>query len=493
MQPGLPSFANLAKGLAVLSQQRATGELIFSSANEKWHLYLFLGRLLYATRETHRARRWYRVVTQDCPSWNFEDHNITLQKDELWEYHLLKLGLKQDRLTLTQAKSIVGKTIDEVLFDLVTHSKLNTHWVPKKLHPIALIDIKPCLYTAVEQRNRWRNMDLEELKPDTAPIVKQPNFENFRVCKDFFGIIELVNGENTIWDLALQLQKPVITVANDVQQLVNKGILELSSIGDRSVPIKLINSLQEKKKYAQFFNSIDDIKPTPLPSSQAIAQTNTSSHFNQRERELSADSNYNSNNSLVKATVSLPIVSVPVSAIPHQDLQRNIAIATEIISLSVPHPTSHSRESSYAPQPELIPPTTGTVQPELKSPLIAYIDDSRSDSLKMAYILTKSGYRCINIQESVSALTTLLENKPSLIFLDLVMPIANGYEICAQIRRVSALNNTPVIILTSNDGIVDRVRAKMVGSSGFLAKPITTEKVLKIIQKYLPKSVNSDR
>ncbi len=493
MQPGLPSFANLAKGLAVLSQQRATGELIFSSANETWYLYLFLGRLLYATRETHRVRRWYRVVTQDCPSWKFEDHNITLQKDELWEYHLLKLGLKQDRLTLTQAKSIVGKTIDEVLFDLVTHSKLNTHWVSKKLHPIALIDVKPCLYTAVEQQNRWRNMDLEQLNPDTAPIVKQPNFENFRISKDYFGIIELVNGENTIWDLASQLQQPVIIVANDVQKLVNKGILELSSIGDRSVPIKLINSPHQKKKYAQSFNSIDDIKPTPLSSSQSISQANTSSHFNQRERKLQGDSNYNSNNSLVKASVSLPIVSVPVSAIPQQDLQRNIAIATEIISLSVPHPTSHSRESSYPPQPELIPPTKGTVQPELKNPLIAYIDDSRSDSLKMAYILTKSGYRCINIQESVSALTTLLENKPSLIFLDLVMPIANGYEICAQIRRVSALNNTPVIILTSNDGIVDRVRAKMVGSSGFLAKPITTEKVLKIIQKYLPKSVTNDK
>lgn len=73
------------------------------------------------------------------------------------------------------------------------------------------------------------------------------------------------------------------------------------------------------------------------------------------------------------------------------------------------------------------------------------------------------------------------------------MPIANGYEICSQIRRVSALNHIPVIILTSNDGIVDRVRAKMVGSSGFLAKPIVTEKVLKILQKYLPNSVTTTR
>jgi two-component system, chemotaxis family, response regulator PixG len=86
----------------------------------------------------------------------------------------------------------------------------------------------------------------------------------------------------------------------------------------------------------------------------------------------------------------------------------------------------------------------------------------------------------------VKALVQLLEHKPDLIFLDLVMPIANGYEICAQIRRVSAFKETPVIILTSNDGIVDRVRAKMVGSSGFLAKPIEQDRVLSVLQKYLP-------
>jgi chemotaxis family two-component system response regulator PixG len=126
------------------------------------------------------------------------------------------------------------------------------------------------------------------------------------------------------------------------------------------------------------------------------------------------------------------------------------------------------------------------VQPEETGSLIAHIDDSHSDSLKMGNILAQAGYRFINVQDPVTALPMLLEYKPSLIFLDLVMPIANGYEICTQIRRVSAFKNTPVIILTGNDGIVDRVRAKMVGSSGFLAKPITAEKVLKILQKHLP-------
>jgi chemotaxis family two-component system response regulator PixG len=104
----------------------------------------------------------------------------------------------------------------------------------------------------------------------------------------------------------------------------------------------------------------------------------------------------------------------------------------------------------------------------------------------MERILTEAGYQFVGIQDSIQALPTLLEKKPGLIFLDLVMPIANGYEICAQIRRVSVFKDVPIVILTSNDGIIDRVRAKFVGSSGFLAKPVDADRVLTVARKVLP-------
>ncbi len=128
-----------------------------------------------------------------------------------------------------------------------------------------------------------------------------------------------------------------------------------------------------------------------------------------------------------------------------------------------------------------IPPSPA----QLNVPMVACIDDSPRECQIMERILTDAGYRFVGIQDSIQALPTLIEQKPSVIFLDLVMPVANGYEICAQIRRVSQFKKTPIVILTSNDGIIDRVRAKMVGSSGFLAKPVDAEKVLAIVQKYL--------
>lgn len=125
-----------------------------------------------------------------------------------------------------------------------------------------------------------------------------------------------------------------------------------------------------------------------------------------------------------------------------------------------------------------------TVTPSIKGTIVC-VDDSPLICQQMQKIIEEAGYKFIGIEDSIQALPKLIEIRPNLIFLDLVMPIANGYEICTQIRRVSWLKEIPVIILTGNDGILDRVHAKMVGSSDFLAKPVNAEQVLAAINKYL--------
>ncbi|MEB3213531.1 MAG: response regulator [Leptolyngbyaceae bacterium] len=118
-------------------------------------------------------------------------------------------------------------------------------------------------------------------------------------------------------------------------------------------------------------------------------------------------------------------------------------------------------------------------------PLIMCIDDSPGICSLLERIFTQFGYRFISVQDPVQALPALLEAKPDLIFLDLVMPVASGYEICAQIRRTSMFKDTPVVIITGKDGIVDRVRAKVVGASGFIAKPLEVSKVIDVTRRYL--------
>ena len=88
----------------------------------------------------------------------------------------------------------------------------------------------------------------------------------------------------------------------------------------------------------------------------------------------------------------------------------------------------------------------------------------------------------------MQALPVLIENKPDLIFLDLIMPVANGYEICSQLRRNSLFVNTPVIILTGSDGFIDRVRAKVVGATDFLSKPVAADKVMAAVHRYVKRN-----
>ncbi|MEH2247541.1 response regulator [Nostoc sp.] len=128
-----------------------------------------------------------------------------------------------------------------------------------------------------------------------------------------------------------------------------------------------------------------------------------------------------------------------------------------------------------------------TTQPKKRlAPLVACVDDSPQVCKMLEDIITSNGLRFVKIQDAVQALPTLIQDKPDLIFLDLIMPVASGYEICTQLRRISTFANTPIIILTGSDGFLDRVRAKVVGSTDFLTKPVVADKVMTIVRKYLP-------
>lgn len=131
------------------------------------------------------------------------------------------------------------------------------------------------------------------------------------------------------------------------------------------------------------------------------------------------------------------------------------------------------------------PPTKAPAPSKSAPKTIACLDDDPQVRQLMEHLLSQAGYRSLTISDSTQAIPIILERKPDLLFLDLVMPVANGYEVCTQLRRISALKDMPIVILTGNDGTIDRMRAKMVKASGFLTKPITAQKVVAAIRKYL--------
>jgi chemotaxis family two-component system response regulator PixG len=112
------------------------------------------------------------------------------------------------------------------------------------------------------------------------------------------------------------------------------------------------------------------------------------------------------------------------------------------------------------------------------------VDDSEQSRQILENIIVNGGYEYLGIGDSVEAIPLLLERQPQLIFLDLIMPNINGYELCSQIRKISSLKEIPIVIVTGNDGIVDRMRAKVVGANNFISKPIDRSEVLTLAVQY---------
>jgi chemotaxis family two-component system response regulator PixG len=138
--------------------------------------------------------------------------------------------------------------------------------------------------------------------------------------------------------------------------------------------------------------------------------------------------------------------------------------------------------------PDLLPPVYQPKKPDKKE-LIACIDDSPMVHQMMEKLVTSSGYRYLGVEDPLRSTGILIIRKPDLIFLDLVMPSTNGYEICQQLRKLSCFRETPIVILTGNDGFANRLRSNFVGASDFLSKPLDAEKVLNAIHRHLKHDV----
>jgi two-component system, chemotaxis family, response regulator PixG len=126
-------------------------------------------------------------------------------------------------------------------------------------------------------------------------------------------------------------------------------------------------------------------------------------------------------------------------------------------------------------------------QPPLRKKLytIACIDDSLTVLNSIKRFLDESTFTVVMINDPVKALMQILRSKPDLILLDVEMPNLDGYELCSLLRRHSSFKDTPIIMVTGRTGFLDRAKAKIVRSSGYLTKPFTQSELLKIMFKHI--------
>lgn len=116
---------------------------------------------------------------------------------------------------------------------------------------------------------------------------------------------------------------------------------------------------------------------------------------------------------------------------------------------------------------------------------VMVIDDSKTIRRTAETLLKKVGCEVITAADGFEALSVIADQKPDIIFVDVMMPRLDGYQTCALIKHNKVFKKTPVIMLSSKDGLFDRARGRIVGSEQYLTKPFTKEELLGAIKRHV--------
>ncbi len=365
-----------------LQQAKISGQLTFTNSQQRtqWHFYLYLGGIVYATGGVHPVRRWQRNLITNLPQIPFDLANwqeeLTQNEVDLnnnvWEYERLILWLKQNIITSEQAKNAILFSLTEILFDLTQGREVvcrinQNHILSPQLKPV---EAEELIINNQKLWQNWQQANIAVRSANLAPVILQPKqLQKITTISAYQGLCELLNGNCTLRDLAVQLKTSPLQVTCSLLPYIQSGIFGLVEVSDLL---------------------------------------------------------------------------------------------------------------------ELLPPKNLDFNYQSERPLIACVDDSPIVSHMMKQIISFAGCRYLGINQPLEAVKALLDSKPDLIFLDVVMPQISGYDLCAQLREHQEFEQTPIIFLTSSSGIVDRIQAKMVGSSDFVKKTIDADELLHKIVEYLP-------
>lgn len=370
------SLTQVFDDLMALKREEATGQLIVTSPQESWTFYIQDGQLLYGTGGQHSVKRWQRHLSHTSPGLTLRVLQTLVEEVKRepitlsWEYQFINRLLAHACLSQPQVKQVIYDGLAEILADILQTDRITRQFVPGEslLEPVTLIDP---VDLARQEQARWQQWSAAPLKTysfNGAPVIAHPQELQARTSpKVYETLVQLLNGEHTLRDLGMKMQR----------------------------------SAQE----------------------------------------------------------------VLVSLLPH--IQSGTIVLKDIPDLP----------------PLILPPATP--QPNREKPLIACVDDSPWMCQTLEQVVTRAGYRFLGITDALRAIPQLLARKPALVLLDLRMPVTNGYEICSQLRKLSAFRDIPIVILTGNDGIIDRARAKLVGATDFLNKSISQEQLIEVFQKYV--------
>lgn len=123
----------------------------------------------------------------------------------------------------------------------------------------------------------------------------------------------------------------------------------------------------------------------------------------------------------------------------------------------------------------------------MSEPTVLVVDDSPTIRKVVELTLKREGIRVLSAADGLSALAIVADEAPDLVLLDIMLPRMDGYQICGIIRRNKDYKKLPIIMLSGKDGLFDKVRGKLAGSTEYITKPFDPAELVRVVRKHLAK------
>ncbi|MEM9272698.1 MAG: DUF4388 domain-containing protein [Cyanobacteria bacterium P01_F01_bin.143] len=241
--------SQLIKNLASFKEEKFTGVVtITSSRNRKWEVYFYLGMLLWAEGGSHTFRFWKRQIKTLCPQAKvkyFDKNNINSQYS--CDYYLIDILLKKKLTNRELIINLIEQKVREIFFDIlqeeysqdqqltIANNSISAHNLLKSGFNLSLSPLNTSIILADAQKDWdiWIGKGLASCSPNRAPILKDYEELKAQVPPIIFqNMVRLLNGKNSLRDLAIKMNKSVFDVTCGLIPYFFKGYIKLIEIPD---------------------------------------------------------------------------------------------------------------------------------------------------------------------------------------------------------------------------------------------------------------------
>ncbi len=417
------------------------------SNSVSWLIYLEQGKITYATHsvepfdrlERHLRRLSYQIPTltsevrvqlrlmfePDLQTQSTEPHNSVAA-----DYQAICWLTSQRYLQSTQAAILLQELVKEVIesFLLIKQGTYEFKDPPQKMPKICRLDVEKIVEKCQERLQNWKSFTPHISSPyqrpylyGSKPKVLPPIQQNLAYWMKGFSLRHL----------AVILNQDELQLAKNLYPYILSGAILLH---EPDPPFDKLPKIFEK--LAPDPSPIEDlVDKKASDASDTVAQKNTApTDLKEQRQQLSTS---------------------------RREKSRELKTV---------------KNTKQEPQ-RIVPSTT----PSQKVYKIVSVDDSPTVLKEISRFLEDESFFVVTISDPLKAVMLIIRHKPDLILLDLNMEGIDGYELCRIIRNNSMFKNTPIIMVTGSKGLIDKVRARLVGASGYLTKPFTRTELLKMV------------